>query len=275
MVDAKMTVSAIAVGPAADAELLTNIAKWGKGRSYVVLDAKEVPQIFVKEAKNAMNPSFDEKPLKPVVKTQRLSGRRRRRRAHRRSRAARPSWSRTMRSELLATEDGDPLLAFWPIGLGRTAVFASDVKDRWASRLAALEGLRAVLHVGGARDCAPARGGCGCRGACRRRARIGAAGDGDHRGARRARQLSRSPEAGGDGARRRRPHGRRRLRARSHPGAMKRGVADAAQPLTVTVDGGEAIRPRGSCCRTRRPSIGSARPTRRALRRSRRPPAAV
>jgi len=35
--------------------------------------------------------------------------------------------------ELVATEDGDPLLAFWPIGLGRTAVFASDVKDRWAT----------------------------------------------------------------------------------------------------------------------------------------------
>ncbi len=55
MVDAKMTVSAISVGPAADVELLTNIAKWGKGRSYVVEDAKEVPQIFVKEAKNAVN----------------------------------------------------------------------------------------------------------------------------------------------------------------------------------------------------------------------------
>jgi hypothetical protein len=27
-----------------------------------------VPQIFVKEAKNATTPSFDEKPLKPVVK---------------------------------------------------------------------------------------------------------------------------------------------------------------------------------------------------------------
>ena len=36
MVDAKMTVSSIAVGPAADVELLTNIANWGKGRSYVV-----------------------------------------------------------------------------------------------------------------------------------------------------------------------------------------------------------------------------------------------
>ena len=35
--------------------------------------------------------------------------------------------------EVLATDDDDPLLAFWPIGLGRTAVFASDVKDRWAA----------------------------------------------------------------------------------------------------------------------------------------------
>jgi hypothetical protein len=35
--------------------------------------------------------------------------------------------------ELVATDEDDPLLAFWPIGLGRTAVFASDVKDRWAA----------------------------------------------------------------------------------------------------------------------------------------------
>src|SRR4029453_417291 len=66
--DAKIRGSAIAGGPAADVELLTNIAKWGKGRSYVVADAKEVPQIFVKEAKDAATPSFDEKSLKPVVK---------------------------------------------------------------------------------------------------------------------------------------------------------------------------------------------------------------
>ena len=35
--------------------------------------------------------------------------------------------------EVMATPEGDPLLAYWPVGLGRTAVFASDVKDRWAS----------------------------------------------------------------------------------------------------------------------------------------------
>jgi Ca-activated chloride channel family protein len=132
MVDAKMTVSSIAVGPAADVELLADIAKWGKGRSYVVEDAKEVPQIFVKEAKNAATPSFDEKPLKPQVKAKAflegvdLSG----------MPALRGRTATVLKDsalELLATEDDDPLLAFWPVGLGRTAVFASDVKDRWAS----------------------------------------------------------------------------------------------------------------------------------------------
>ncbi|MEZ5315809.1 MAG: VWA domain-containing protein [Vicinamibacterales bacterium] len=132
MVDAKMTVSSIAVGPAADVELLTNIAKWGKGRSYVVEDAREVPQIFVKEAKNATTPAFDEKAMTPVVKAKSflehvdLS-----RMPALKGRTA--TVAKDAALELLATEDGDPILTFWPAGLGRTAVFASDVKDRWAA----------------------------------------------------------------------------------------------------------------------------------------------
>lgn len=132
MVAAKITVSSIAVGPAADVELLTNIAKWGEGRNYIVEDAKEVPQIFVKEAKNASTPAFDEKALKPVMKFPGflqgvdVAG----------APSLRGRTATVMKDgaiEMLSTEDGDPLLAFWPIGLGRTAVFASDVKDRWAS----------------------------------------------------------------------------------------------------------------------------------------------
>jgi Ca-activated chloride channel family protein len=132
MVAAKITVSSIAVGPAADVELLTDIAKWGKGRSYVVQDAKEVPQIFVKEAKNASTPSFDEKSLKPVVKFPAfLQGLNLAGAPALRGRTATVTKDAAM--ELLSTEEGDPLLSFWPIGLGRTAVFASDVKDRWAA----------------------------------------------------------------------------------------------------------------------------------------------
>jgi uncharacterized membrane protein len=132
MVEARITVSAIAVGPAADPELLGNIAKWGKGRYYAVSDAKELPQIFVKEAKDASTPAFDERAITPVVKNPAflvgvdlahvppLKGRT-------------ATVLKDTALELLATDDEDPLLAFWPIGSGRVAVFASDVKDRWAA----------------------------------------------------------------------------------------------------------------------------------------------
>ena len=132
MVAARITVSTVAVGPSADPELLRNIARWGKGRSYQVADAKELPQIFVKEARNAATPAFDEKQITPVVKTPAfLSGVDLTHVPHLKGRTA--TVLKETALELLATDDDDPLLAFWPIGLGRTAVFASDVKDRWAA----------------------------------------------------------------------------------------------------------------------------------------------
>jgi Ca-activated chloride channel family protein len=132
MVAARITVSTVAVGPSADPELLRNIAKWGKGRAYQVADAKELPQIFVKEARNAATPGFDEKVIKPVVKTPGfLAGVDLSHVPPLKGRTA--TILKDTALELLATDDGDPLLAFWPIGLGRAAVFASDVKDRWAS----------------------------------------------------------------------------------------------------------------------------------------------
>jgi Ca-activated chloride channel family protein len=132
MVEAHITVSSVAVGPAADNELLDDIAKWGKGRSYVALDPKDVPQIFVKEAKNAMTPGFDEKGITTIVKA--------------------PGFLPTVdltklpalkgktvtvikdnALQVITSDNDDPILAFWPAGLGRTAIFASDVKDRWAA----------------------------------------------------------------------------------------------------------------------------------------------
>jgi Ca-activated chloride channel family protein len=150
MVGAHITVSSVAVGPAADQELLRNIAQWGKGQEYLVSDAKELPQIFVKEAKNAASPAFDEKTVTPIVK--------------------RPAFLRDVdlthmpplkgrtatvlkdsALEIIATSDDDPLLAFWPVGLGRTAVFASDVKDRWGANWLTWPGygpfFTAVVHA--------------------------------------------------------------------------------------------------------------------------------
>ena len=132
MVDEKMTVSAVAMGAAADRELLNNIAKWGKGRFYASDDPKDVPQIFVREAKEVTSPGFDEKPLTPVVKHLGfLEGIDFSRAPALRGRTA--TVIKDTALELLGTEEEDPLLAYWPIGAGRAAVFASDVKDRWAA----------------------------------------------------------------------------------------------------------------------------------------------
>jgi uncharacterized membrane protein len=132
MVEARITMSAVAVGPGADPELLGNIAKWGKGRYYAVSDAKDLPQIFVKEAKNASTPAFDEKEIKPIVKTPAfLTGVDLSRLPRLKGRNA--TVLKDTALEVLTTDEDDPLLAFWPVGLGRTAVFASDVKDRWAA----------------------------------------------------------------------------------------------------------------------------------------------
>ena len=132
MVEANITVSTVAVGPSADPELLKNLATWGKGRAYVVADASQVAEIFVKEAKNAASPGFDEKAFTPKVKTPGfLAGIDLTHMPLLKGRTATVLKDGAM--ELVATDEDDPLLAFWPIGMGRTAVFASDVKDRWAA----------------------------------------------------------------------------------------------------------------------------------------------
>ncbi len=132
MTEARMTVSSIAVGPSADQELLKSISEWGKGRMYAVADAHELPQVFVKEAKNAATPAFDEKAIKPVVKrpsflqdvdTAHLPP----------LRGLTATVMKDAATEIVATSEDEPVLAFWPVGLGRAAVFASDVKDRWGA----------------------------------------------------------------------------------------------------------------------------------------------
>ena len=144
--------------------------------------------------------------------------------------------------ELLATEDGDPLLAFWPIGLGRTAVFASDVKDRWATDWLKWRGYGPFFAAGGARHRPPAGAAAGDGRDARPRPRRVAPGRHRARSARRARSLhaiSSKPVVrvtAADGTSVDAP-------ARQvAPGRYEaRVVADARQPLTIEVVGGDPI----------------------------------
>lgn len=137
MVDAKISVSSIAVGDQSDRELLADIAKWGKGRGYYIEDATGVPQIMTDETKEAKKPTLVEEPFRALVE-----------KPSEIFRGIDFTTAPTLRgytntqvkeeAELLLgapekDEEKQPILARWQYGLGRTAAFLSDVKDRWAT----------------------------------------------------------------------------------------------------------------------------------------------
>ena len=130
MTDARVTVSSVALGAEADVTLLRNLAVWGGGRSYVVQDAQEVPEIFVKEAKSAASQGADETDgIRPRPGVTALL------RDHEAGfpvlQAHNPVTRKAGAIDLLSTSRGEPLLTLWPAGLGRTAMFAADVDGRW------------------------------------------------------------------------------------------------------------------------------------------------
>src|SRR5215471_7861228 len=131
MADAKITVSTVAVGNGADRELLSQIAGWGHGRTYYLEDPTTVPQIFTEETELATGKTLREESFKPVVKksVEAFKGID--------FTAAPPllgyvaTKSKDTSEVLLESRRKDPILARWQYGLGKTAAFLSDLKDRW------------------------------------------------------------------------------------------------------------------------------------------------
>lgn len=133
MVSDQITVSTVAVGDGADTTLLQDIARWGRGRYYYTADPYDIPQIFTKETMSASKSSLVEEPFLPQVL-----------RSHPVIQSI--DWDSTPflfgyvvcsakpTAEVpLITERGDPLLATWRFGLGKTVAFMSDAKSRWAA----------------------------------------------------------------------------------------------------------------------------------------------
>jgi Ca-activated chloride channel homolog len=133
MATSRITISTVGVGSGADEQLLEEIARIGQGRYYFTADPTSIPQIFAKETVAASKSAIDEQPFLPQV--------------------VRPSQTladidfeaapfllgyvmtrvKPTSELILATEKGDPLLAWWRYGLGMTVAFTSDAKSRWAA----------------------------------------------------------------------------------------------------------------------------------------------
>src|SRR5437773_8677764 len=132
MAESKITVSTVAVGNGADRELLANIANRGHGRTYYLEDPAAVPQIYSAETELSTGKTLREESFKPVVKksVEAFKGID--------FNTAPPllgyvaTKSKETSEGLLESKRKDPILARWQYGLGKTAAFLSDLKDRWA-----------------------------------------------------------------------------------------------------------------------------------------------
>jgi Ca-activated chloride channel homolog len=140
MSDMGMTVSTVAMGTSAAAELLAQMAEVGKGRFYQTDAPENVPQIFTRETMQASRSAIKEDLYNSATVTEHplLSGF---------ERADFPpvlgyvmAKPKPTAQVLLATETGDPLLAVGRFGLGTGIAFTSDLTERWGGEWLAWDG---------------------------------------------------------------------------------------------------------------------------------------
>jgi uncharacterized membrane protein len=133
MREAKIVVSTVTIGEGGDPMLMENIARWGGGRNYLAVSAESIPQLFIEETQKAVGENLVEEAVQPKVKWQMaafagvdfasapaLKG----------LVATKP---RDTAEIALATERDTVLLVRWQYGLGKSVVFTSDAKNRWAA----------------------------------------------------------------------------------------------------------------------------------------------
>ncbi|MES1189104.1 MAG: VWA domain-containing protein [Myxococcales bacterium] len=126
-----ITTSVVALGNGSDVPDLERMSKLGDGRFYLIEDATRLPAVFAQETVLAARSAINEVPFRPAPSAQspvlrgidfgqapNLTG-----------------YVVTIpkgRAQVMLTgPEGDPVLASWSVGVGRSAVFTSDFKDRW------------------------------------------------------------------------------------------------------------------------------------------------
>ncbi|HEY8498945.1 MAG TPA: VWA domain-containing protein, partial [Limnochordales bacterium] len=129
-----ITVSTVAIGPDADAVLLADIARWGRGRFYQTRDLRAIPQIFASEtitvARSALvpgpaavsatgAPGAGESLLPPGLPALPALG------------GYVATTPRPGATVYAASSQGDPILAAWRAGLGRVVAFTSSLTGPW------------------------------------------------------------------------------------------------------------------------------------------------
>ncbi len=128
----KITISTVMIGGHVSPDTMSYLAAEGHGRFWAVDSASDLPQIFVKEASVILKSAIFEAPFKPQEKasSEIIKG------------IGPTEFPQLLgyvcttpksRAEVpLVTDKGDPLLAHWNYGLGRSVAFTSDARAKWA-----------------------------------------------------------------------------------------------------------------------------------------------
>ena len=129
-----VTISTIGLGEDVNRDYLQKVARLAKGKSYFLTDFGDLEQLLLRDVEEHTGSSAVEKPVYVSVlrdvemlqgigmeKAPPLSGYLRF--------SAKPE-----AETILQVDVKDPLLIRWQYGLGRSAVFASDAKGRWAAK---------------------------------------------------------------------------------------------------------------------------------------------
>ena len=136
----EVTISTIGLGQDVNRSYLERVARSAEGQSYFLLDISSLEEIVLKDVREHTGTSVTEREFFPYAERdyEILDG----------LDLAEPGpllgWVKfeakpAAETILMAAED-DPLYLRWQFGLGRSAVFASDAKDRWATNWVAWEG---------------------------------------------------------------------------------------------------------------------------------------
>ncbi len=129
----KVTISTVGLGQDVNRAYLEKVASFAKGKSYFLTDPSGLEQILLRDVMEHTGSTAIEKPLIPVVVKQAeiLDG------VGIETAPALKGYVRFIAKPsadtILSMERKDPLLVRWQNGLGRSAVFTSDAKSRWAS----------------------------------------------------------------------------------------------------------------------------------------------
>ncbi len=128
----KITVSTVLIAGHFGPETMIAMAERGRGRFYNVTSPDMLPQIFLKETGVILKSAIYEEPFRPQVRVNTEPVRGIGSGSYPpllgyvattpKNRAETPLW----------TDKGDPLLAHWQYGLGRTVAFTSDARPKWA-----------------------------------------------------------------------------------------------------------------------------------------------